>query len=581
MGGRLSPRGSGPQDPATSGARGPHQPRPRQGPWLRLQWRRPFIFWLPHRSLLPARFHRRSTVVQRSFEWSVDADGEKIRRLALAPSSAVRVRAAPLPRRPSVTLALLEGATLFAAVCGTIFVWGHPLLSDWLDVAVVLGQGAALALCCITAFYYNDLYDLRIVRNLNEFALRLLQSFGVALILLAGFYALFPDTRIAEGPFLSSILVMVGLLVPLRAVGYGIMRRRAFADRVLVVGTGPLARRLIEEIEAQRHLGYEIIGVADDGIPNNGLPLRYPLVGPLQHLAKIAEEARADRVIVAMSERRGRLPMDQLLEVEALGIPIEDGLLTYEHFAKKLAIETLRPSVLVFSGGFRKTPLQLALRRIVSLGIAAIGLVMTAPLMALIAVAIKLDSHGPVLFAQDRAGLRGRHFRLLKFRTMVPSEETTSEWVHDNQDRITRVGRWLRKFRFDELPQFVNILRGDMNLVGPRPHPVSNVSLFTEHIPYYLLRFSVPPGVTGWAQVRYGYANNLEEEIEKMRYDLYYIKHLSLWLDLRILFDTVKIVLFGRGSMAPDAYRSDSAHAAPSTISLGERTAVTDRGVRP
>jgi len=173
---------------------------------------------------------------------------------------------------------------------------------------------------------------------------------------------------------------------------------------------------------------------------------------------------------------------------------------------------------------------------------------------------------------------------------MRDQEGAPSEWAGDNAHRITRLGRWLRALRLDELPQFVNVLRGDMDVVGPRPHPGSNFSLFVtvlrnlpecgEEIPYYSLRSMVRPGITGWAQVRYRYANNLEEEIEKMRYDLYYIKHLSLWLDLRILFDTVKIVLFGRGSMAPDAYRSDSAHAAPSTISLGERTAVTDRGVR-
>src|SRR5262249_42198257 len=151
---------------------------------------------------------------------------------------------------------------------------------------------------------------------------------------------------------------------------------------------------------------------------------------------------------------------------------------TYEYFTKKLAIETLRPSLLVFSRGFKKTRVQLALRRLISLGVAIIALTLTAPLMALIALAIKLDSRGPVLFQQDRAGPGGRHFRLLKFRTMVPAEGATSEWVQDNEDRITRVGRWLRHYRLDELPQFFNVLRGDMNLVGPRPHPVSNFELF-------------------------------------------------------------------------------------------------------
>jgi lipopolysaccharide/colanic/teichoic acid biosynthesis glycosyltransferase len=173
------------------------------------------------------------------------------------------------------------------------------------------------------------------------------------------------------------------------------------------------------------------------------------------------------------------------------------------------------------------------------------GVVVLAPLFAIIAIAIKIDSPGPVLFIHDRAGLGGRRIRLLKFRTMRPATGPTSEWERDNGHRITRVGRWLRRCRLDELPQLVNVLRGDLNLVGPRPHPLSNIPLFAQHIPFYAVRSSVRPGLTGWAQVRQGYANGLEEETEKMRYDLYYIKHKSIWLDLRILFETVHAVVAG------------------------------------
>jgi exopolysaccharide biosynthesis polyprenyl glycosylphosphotransferase len=480
-----------------------------------------------------------------------------------------------------VTLALLEGTALLGAVAGTILLWGRPLLVDWLDVAVVLAQAATVSGCCIVAFYYNDLYDFRIVRSLGGFVSRLLQSFGVAMILLAGFYALFPKARIADGPFVSSILVIIGLLLPLRAAGYGLMRHRAFADRVLIVGSGVLAKKLIEEIDARPDLGCRIVGVADDGLVSGEPPLRYPFLGPLRHLVKIAEEARADRIIVAMSERRGRMPMDQLLEAEARGILVEDGLQTYAYFTKKLAIEALTPSQLVFSGGFRESRPQATVRRLISLGVAAAGLVLTAPLMALIALAIKLDSAGSVLFVHDRVGLRGRHFKLLKFRTMRPPQGTTSQWVHDNEDRITRVGGWLRKFRLDELPQFFNILRGDMNLVGPRPHPVSNSSLFAERIPYYVLRTGVRPGVTGWAQIRYGYANNLDEETEKMRYDLYYLEHVSFWFDVRILLDTVKIVLFGRGSEAPDAYPPDAVAPVDSVPSPAARLGIGPANLSP
>jgi len=449
-----------------------------------------------------------------------------------------------------VRLILVEGTALFAAVAATVFVWGQPHLLDWLDVVSLIGQAAIFSLCCIVAFYYNDLYDLRIVRSFSEFATRLLQGLGVALLLLAGFYTIAPDTRAGNGALLSSVLVIAALLLPIRAVGYFIVRRRTFSDRVLILGTGPLARKIMEEIEARPHYRYRIVGVADDGQALEGERLKYPLLGPLEHLDKIADEVKADRIIVALAERRGRMPMRQLLDAEAQGILVEDGMATYEQFTGKLAIEALSPSFLVFSRGFRKTPGQLALRRAVSLVTAAAALVLTAPLMALIALAIKLDSQGPIFFIHERAGYRGHPFRLVKFRTMrgQPEVRDDSVWHRDDDNRITRVGYWLRKTRLDELPQLVNIFRGDMDLVGPRPEIATNVKLMAELIPYYALRHVVRPGLTGWAQVRYGYSVSLEQVTEKMRHDLFYIKHMSFWLDLRILVDTVKIALFGRGA---------------------------------
>jgi len=449
-----------------------------------------------------------------------------------------------------VSLILAEGAVLFAAVSAAVFVWGSPLLLDWLDAATFVGQAAALSLCCIVAFYYNDLYDLSIVRSFSQFATRLLQGVGVALVLLAGFYTLFPDMRLGSRALVPSLSIIVGLLLPIRAVGYAVMRRRAFADRVLILGTGPLARKLIEEIEARPHYRYQIVGVADDGQVGPEEPIKYPLCGPLEHLDKILDDLKVDRVIATLPERRGRMPMRQLLEAEARGILVEDGMATYEQFTGKLAIEALSPSFLVFSRGFRKTPRQLALHRSVSLIAAAVGLVVTAPLMAVIALAIKLDSRGPVFFIHERAGYRGHPFRLVKFRTMRDriGANDDSVWERDDENRITRVGRWLRKLRFDELPQLWNILKGDMDLVGPRPEIAENIAHMTELIPYYALRHVVRPGLTGWAQVRYGYSVSLEQVTEKMRHDLFYIKHMSIWLDLRILVDTVKIALFGRGA---------------------------------
>jgi exopolysaccharide biosynthesis polyprenyl glycosylphosphotransferase len=448
-----------------------------------------------------------------------------------------------------VILALTEGALLFTAVCGMIIAWSRPLLTQW-DVIVTILQGAIPALCCIIAFYYNDLYDLRVVRTFGEFAARLLQSFGVALILLAAFYTFFSEMRISQGPLLSSLLIIVGLLVPLRAAGYAIMRRRAFADRVLVLGTGQLARTLIQEIEAQPQYRYTIVAVAVEAGASDDPPLPYPVVGPLEHLDKIIEDIRPDRIVVALAERRGRMPMRQLLEAEAGGVIVEDGLATYEELTGKLAIETLTPSFLISSGAFRKSRFLLAARRAISLAVAMVGLVATAPLMLLIAAIIKVDSGSPVFFLDERAGRGGHPFRLIKFRTMrnQSGADSYSVWQRDDTERITRIGRWIRRLRLDELPQFWNILKGDMDLVGPRPEMLRNVKTMAEQIPYYSLRHVVRPGLTGWAQVRHGYSVSLEQVTEKMRYDLFYIKHVSLWFDLRIVVDTVKIVLFGRGA---------------------------------
>lgn len=277
----------------------------------------------------------------------------------------------------------------------------------------------------------------------------------------------------------------------------------------------------------------------------------FPIIGPIDRLENTIKDLQPDRIIVPLTED-GKIPVQALLNSRIEGVVVEDGDEVYERLTQKLAIESLPPNLLIFSKDLRKTKFQMALRRTFSLSFAAIGLVLTAPLMAFIALAIKLESKGAVLFFHERAGLKGKPFRLIKFRTMIPSTGKTPEWLKDNSDRITALGKWLRKSRLDEIPQFINILRGDMDFVGPRPLPYSNLSLLLDKIPYYSFRTVIRPGVTGWAQVCFGYADDVEEETEKMRYDLYYIKHMSLWFDLRIIFNTLKTLLFGRGSEAAD-----------------------------
>ncbi len=240
-----------------------------------------------------------------------------------------------------------------------------------------------------------------------------------------------------------------------------------------------------------------------------------------------------------------------------------------------LALETLTPSSIVFSDFFRPRRWYLSVSRACAIAASLAGLMVLSPLFALVAMAVRMDSKGPVFFAQSRVGASGMRFTLIKFRTMHSAKERTTEWVCDNGDRITRVGKWLRKFRLDELPQLVNVLRGDMSFVGPRPHPVSNLPLLKvlsrnlsevtgSDLPFYALRSLVRPGITGWAQIQYGYANNFEEELEKLRFDLYYVKHQCVALDLWILMQTIRVVLSGHDTELVSRWRSVRlrAHAA-------------------
>ena len=484
-------------------------------------------------------------------------------------------------KRWAIALVLIEIGLLTLSTGGGIVLATRPLLSTWPNIFIALLQVIAPALCIAISFYYNDLYDLRTVRSFGVFVARLPQALGIGLLLLAIVYKAFPHLAIdSDRPILSSVgetMISGGIVLPIRWVLYRLMRIRAFAERVLILGTSPLAWKIAKEIEVAPHTGYLIVGFVDDrgSVPAQTvaeLPPHFLLFGPLDRLEEIIAELHPDRLIVALAERRGRLPVRDLLNARMNGVIVEDGIEVHERFTEKLAIESLTPSFLFFSKDFTKSRFELALQRAMSLAVAVFGLIITAPLMVLVAIAIKLDSEGPIFFIQERAGLRSKPFRLVKFRTMRPSivEEDGATWNRNSNARITRVGKALRKLRFDELPQFINILRGDMDLVGPRPEMIANVKTMTEQIPYYSLRMVVRPGITGWAQVKHGYSINQEDVTEKMRYDLYYVKHMSLWFDLRILLDTVKTVLLGKGSGTQEQERKLASPKAtspePSTV---------------
>jgi exopolysaccharide biosynthesis polyprenyl glycosylphosphotransferase len=348
---------------------------------------------------------------------------------------------------------------------------------------------------------------------------------------------------IAPGAY-TSLAAFVAVLFPARAVLRWWRASEWEMERVLVVGTGPLAARVVAALEQRPRQAF-ILGVLDDGERAAGR-WRYPILGRAHQIHRTVRRTRPHRIIVASES--ARLPLRQLLRQRLRGVRVEDGVAAYERLTGKVPIEALSPGALLFSENLGSSPLDGLASRLLTVVAALAALVVVLPLGCLIALAIKLDSRGPVFFVQRRLGLGGRCFDLVKFRTMHVAHVVTSEWVRDNRHRITRLGETLRRFRLDELPQVWNMLRGDMNLVGPRPHPVANARLFAQRIPFYWLRARVRPGLTGWAQVHYGYANNLDEETEKMRYDLYYIKHRSIWLDLAIIPATVRAVFQGGGA---------------------------------
>ena len=332
-----------------------------------------------------------------------------------------------------------------------------------------------------------------------------------------------------------------------------------------------MTSKLIEEVDASDD-GCHVAGLVDHERPTSGALRAIPWLGTFDRLSDIVDRVRPSRIIVALADRRGRLPLVSLLESRIQGVVVEDALEFYEHLTGKIAIEALTPGTLILSKGFRHDGFGQVVARAISMTVAIVALVVCAPMLAARGACHQARFARPGVL---RPGARGLERKAVQ-SPQVPDDASagstppTSEWVQDNDGRITRVGKWLRRFRLDEIPQMVNVLRGEMNLIGPRPHPTSNQNMFLEHIAYYGLRSTVRPGVTGWAQVRYGYANNLEEETEKMRYDLYYIKNHTLWLDFKIMFETVVIMMTGHGAtevrrqVRRDASRCDGARATPS-----------------
>ena len=407
---------------------------------------------------------------------------------------------------------------------------------------------------CQTCLYYNDLYDLEITDTFTELALRLLQALGFSAIILACVYIVFPETIIGRGIFVVSIAFVIVLVVSWRFCYSLIIDRGIFNQRIILLGSGKFAQNIINEINDKKDCGYTVSLVVPDSSDNTALVFDKNAIkifeNNYQGLCEIAKSFNINKIIVALTEKRGNFPTKELLKCRIDGIDVLEGNSFYESLTGKLIVEHINPGWLIFSDGFQKPPFRRFLKRTLDLILSFTFLVILLPVIIITSILIKIDSRGPVFFLQERVGKKRKKYMLYKFRSMIANAEKLSGpvWAEDNDDRVTRVGKFIRKWRIDEIPQLWNVLKGNMSFVGPRPEREFFVKKLGDIIPYYVERFTVKPGITGWTQVSYGYGASVDDAIEKLNYDLFYIKNLTTFMDCVIVFRTIKIVLFGKGA---------------------------------
>jgi len=448
---------------------------------------------------------------------------------------------------PVRTLVLAGGETLI--VCASFLL--ATLLQLGADSLLVLNyENGYYKILCVTVLallclHYFDLYDAQRLRSRGEVYLQLMVVSGTLSLLLAAISYLFPAFLVGHGVFLEGVILSTLGLLGWRTTYAWLIRQPYLRERVYVLGVGNRATRLVEALRERKDLGIDVVGWA--GAIGNGSLTRETLGATLMALK---EKHAMDRVIVALGDRRGVMPVGELLQLRLSDIKIEEATALLEQISGKIEIDDLHPSWLIFSEGFRLSPTFMVIRRMISLLVSLACLLVVLPLLPLIALAIRLTSPGPVLYRQKRVGRNGVVFNCYKFRTMWTDAEadTGPTWAGDDDPRITLLGRFLRRSRLDEIPQLWNVLRGDMGFVGPRPERPEFVESLSREILYYHLRHIIRPGITGWAQIRYKYGSSVEDAKEKLQYDLFYIKNMSVGLDFLILFQTIKIMVFGRGA---------------------------------
>ena len=447
-----------------------------------------------------------------------------------------------------IIVAVLEALVLVLAAYAGVYL---HVAATGAAVAGLSSQAGVFAIGTMIVLAAMGLYQPELWSNKLFLALRLTVSFLLAFLLMG----LFSHVTAMPNPDMAALAIALTLAlggsVVLRTAFHHWSRVEAFTPRVLVLGTGTRALKLAAHADLSPR--YDVVAfVALQPTSRHYVPeSRVLTMSPGESLSSLVDKHSIDQIVIAVRDRRGgALPIAQLLECKSKGVVVMEMPTFFERVYRQVLLESLNPSWMVLGGGFRKDWLSNLVKRVFDLLASVALLLFTWPVMLITALCIYLESGAPVLFRQERVGKDGRNFNLYKFRSMRQDAESggTPQWAKANDDRTTRVGRFIRKVRIDELPQVFNVLRGDMSFVGPRPERPFFVDQLAKQIPYYSLRHSAKPGITGWAQVRYPYGATVDDAIEKLQYDLYYVKNHSLFLDLMILISTVEVVLWGKGA---------------------------------
>ncbi len=446
----------------------------------------------------------------------------------------------------SLIMVAVDCLLIFCAVFALTLLWYRFDMQLFVSYDPYLLKTSWVAAANIFSMAYFELYTPSSYRLDLQIFRKIVQSIFLASGILFVSYYFYPPLKIDTAVWLGTFIVFPFVLMLWRWFYARYLSSEFSRERILIMGSGALATKVARGILAYKDLGMDVVGFLDKDDSRLGYSIVNPrIIGTYDGLAEIVAQQKVDTIIMALPDRRGRFSMDTVLECKLKGVHIEDGESTFERIMGRIPVDQLKPSWMVFGEGFYLLKIERILKRIFDVIVAVFGLVIWSPIIALVALLIRLDSKGPAFFKQTRIGENGKLFTLVKFRTMRlldPTKEA-EEWAQDDDARITRVGKILRKTRIDEIPQLLNVLKGDMSVVGPRPDMLFLRDQMENEVPYYSLRYSVKPGVTGWAQIKYRYVASIEEGTERHEYDLYYIKNFSILFDAWIMLKTIQVMV--------------------------------------